>query len=1327
MKKRYVLISILLVLSLGILIDSALFNNDIPEVKNAKSIWDESVPVERQVLSSGNEGIEEVEIIEEYEETEDSGWIKTGDGKVYWENTELYISSDPHTCNSFSCNHNIEVKNKELSDKQVNLAFIFSEKPVSINIKRLETLEKTRDIYETTQDTHVTQNGTEVTNYIQNKIGEETYNVEEYVDRNDAFILTEIDGKWAYLTTDYSISASSQHDLTLSYSMSPKRTQDGYVSNGKWDLYLWEGSYNNPDYSITLDPWFDISYDFRKQITIDNNNATEEIEEYFNVTLTVDTSTLISGGKMLSSCDDLRITYGETSELNRTVSSCNSATSKVAFRVKSDIVGGGSDSNYYMYYGNNTPIGTPPTNPRGIYEFYADFESCTNGQDPADCEEHINTTSGLTIATFGTKVASDSSGSTGGIINFIDGDLDRAIKNQHAYYESYVSSWGGSGANTGVVLRDDIYGSSRDLEWLFDYDDGFGGFDIFVDGFRIGDGSADSTTGSWRPIEAITWNNSAEFYADHSLKSSGSNNTNLGQGFTSIYSGESAVTYIDNIIITGYIEPAPTLTLGIESTAQGLEVQLNSPTNGFTNTTVEGDTPFNYTVLSLNNATAFFINASLYHNESGTFELISSNTSELINATPQVILDELGDGVYLWNIELCGDDLEELCIFNTENFTYTVTTTPIIQNINITPNGSQPYQTDEWNYNLTWFDDGNNFNISILEHNLTGTFVNYTMENITEYAESTNFTLFQNIEPAVGNYTLRIIGNDTVGNTNTTTFSINITAISSDIEITSTQGFSIPDGTNTELECTTGGHVTDTPSLEVDSVIVSNPFSQSFSAGDYNITCSIPNTNFTDSTVTQTLRVNPLSLCTSDETFAFRKVVTNPNNAYHSWDFSSIVNSNQVRDTLGDVYVPNVTEGNQSVTINSSHYIFNVNTSGASLSTYNLEFGNYFANRSYTNTTHNSSQISTVTGQSQINPYINYNILDEITFQELYPPNSTVNLFITCNNGESFIPIEEDDTKFLLAVDTGQNLNKSLLQVKYDADSFYSRQLYPEEADVLTLNKYVVDAFEFALDRIDFVMDDVRHFDARLIIYKSVGGERITITEGFFDASHEFSAFLREDTDYFLLVVDDDGTETDFGRITPQEPTIKTLSDLKLGLSPEAQLLQNNLLINSVRSENKSFIFVEYDDNLAETNYVVVQVYHENGTIFNNETVLADSFDRTYNVTNFENESFRVDVRASHETYGNSDIKVSFNLAQDITQSIGISDLAKFLIALGVLMSLAGWATRDSLIISMILFSISLGLFMATGFIEKDYRLLLTVIFLFIFAYTTHIKRGNEE
>jgi len=123
--------------------------------------------------------------------------------------------------------------------------------------------------------------------------------------------------------------------------------------------------------------WWNISYSYRRQITITNNIAST-LSSGYSVLLTTDTSSLVSSGKMLSNGNDLRIVYWDGTqniELDRVNGTAfNSANAKIWFKTPREISAGGFDSNYFVYYGFSGAL-DPPNNGSNVYVWWDSFST----------------------------------------------------------------------------------------------------------------------------------------------------------------------------------------------------------------------------------------------------------------------------------------------------------------------------------------------------------------------------------------------------------------------------------------------------------------------------------------------------------------------------------------------------------------------------------------------------------------------------------------------------------------------------------------------------------------------------------------------------------------------------------------------------------------------------------------------------------------------------------------------------------------------------------------------------------------------------------------
>jgi len=150
------------------------------------------------------------------------------------------------------------------------------------------------------------------------------------------------------------------------------RVSDTYVNTQSLD-----GSYESFSEGVASAGglnWWNTDYAYRRTVTITNNDASALIANY-SVSVTLDTASLISSGKLMPSGNDLRVVYQQGSgwiELDREVDGIGTSSTQVWFETQAPIPVNGSDSNYYLYYGNPT-AGTPPANESNVYLWFDDF------------------------------------------------------------------------------------------------------------------------------------------------------------------------------------------------------------------------------------------------------------------------------------------------------------------------------------------------------------------------------------------------------------------------------------------------------------------------------------------------------------------------------------------------------------------------------------------------------------------------------------------------------------------------------------------------------------------------------------------------------------------------------------------------------------------------------------------------------------------------------------------------------------------------------------------------------------------------------------------
>ncbi len=142
---------------------------------------------------------------------------------------------------------------------------------------------------------------------------------------------------------------------------------------------------------FTITPRLITTWYYRAPITVTNTSATQSLQVKYTAMLTLDTSALISSGRMLPTCNDLKIGSVQNTdviEIDRVVENCNTANSLVWFALQRPISPSGEDTGYFLYYGEPSP-GLPLANGMNVFLFFEDWEQGTThwtgagGLDPA--------------------------------------------------------------------------------------------------------------------------------------------------------------------------------------------------------------------------------------------------------------------------------------------------------------------------------------------------------------------------------------------------------------------------------------------------------------------------------------------------------------------------------------------------------------------------------------------------------------------------------------------------------------------------------------------------------------------------------------------------------------------------------------------------------------------------------------------------------------------------------------------------------------------------------------------------------------------------------
>ena len=1016
--------------------------------------------------------------------------------------------------------------------------------------------------------------------------------------------------------------------------------------------------------------WWNDSWQYRRPITINNTQNSNSLTDY-QILVTVDTATLISDGKMRSDCGDIRfVDSDDSTKLSYWIESgCNTSSTKIWVKVPS--IPASSTKTIYMYYGN--PSASSESDGEVVFEFFDDFEG-----DAIDTSKWGGNIADFSISNSIISCSESSKWIYTKTFQISDGIVEAKVKidsgargSLHArtnqvdtYYATDVNSYNINYRYPNGDVRARLWSSS---------------------GETILNTASYTHDTEWHIARLILNGSQITFEYE---KLDGSNKYSYSTTDTTYSSGyiglatdgmDSGAVYYDWILVRKYTDPEPTTSVGNEEEG-GVQITIYSPENKtYYTTSIE-------------------VNVSTY-SETGSYTCNISNDGNLIGTANET----------------------------SPNFTTTITNTGGSHNVSvkcITDSGYESNKTVNYyvwmglNISVYYNDTGEpaqNWSLTITNGTATYTAENLSNPTMLEWDEIPYGTI--NVTVDDGSDTLYYFPNTTQVVNNESTYTIlNLTLYLkplNEITLTASSGWNVLEGQSVTISCSVSEG---TPTLKVDNVIVSNPYTFTATVGSHSVVCSIGETdNYRPNEESKTLVVNPLVACTNNLTFAFSATITTSTDIT-SLNFTKFVEMHYVKPDLSDVWVPNASE----VWINTTNgYYLVVNTTG--LSEFKVYFGNYFVNNSYS--THAVQNLKEIESYKQENIYAIYKLLNEVTGQENHPPNATLMAFVSCSYGSNYIFLEGNETQYLIALKDYPI--KTLVRVQYTADSYYSRILYPSRKESYVLNFYLVDAYKYPLDRIDFIMRDTRYYNSRLQIYKEIANQTIIVTEGYFDASHSISLYLMEDCDYYIRTLNSDGTYTEFGIISVVEPTTKELGKTTISLNPQAISLSNYVTMNAWTNDDRSELYVEYSDSLQNTSEVKIAIYFSNGTLFKEVTYYnTSSIDLTYDIGNYTDESFEVKFSIRHSNFGNQTY-VMF-LYPSGFWNLGISSLWYSLFAMGILIMLGGIATRRSVIGGVIVFMLGLVLFEIIGWLSLPLVAIAVIVLLGILAIMIYFKQGGE-
>jgi len=251
-------------------------------------------------------------------------------------------------------------------------------------------------------------------------------------------------------------------------------------SNGKWDLLMKKSSDPMGEWKITLDPWWNSSWNFYKKITIESDYIEDSL---INFPVLVNSTDI----GMIAKCDNgdsVRfISLDNITEFNYEIEKWSFNNFSIWVNI-SEIIPSGSDYTFLMYYGNSGA--SDNQNPTGVWDSHY------------KCVYHMNETSGNIID----STINANTGTQAGFPNY----------SQIGKIGDCIAFNGSTDWFLDILPKEDLPLDSGFLEFwvkpdIVDADEMFFGVEREGDNDRIYFGKSSTVTGDWRYGWGTTWGN----------------------------------------------------------------------------------------------------------------------------------------------------------------------------------------------------------------------------------------------------------------------------------------------------------------------------------------------------------------------------------------------------------------------------------------------------------------------------------------------------------------------------------------------------------------------------------------------------------------------------------------------------------------------------------------------------------------------------------------------------------------------------------------------------------------------------------------------------
>ncbi|MGC9058762.1 MAG: hypothetical protein ACP5IJ_02980, partial [Candidatus Nanoarchaeia archaeon] len=485
------------------------------------------------------------------------------------------------------------------------------------------------------------------------------------------------------------------------------------------------------------------------------------------------------------------------------------------------------------------------------------------------------------------------------------------------------------------------------------------------------------------------------------------------------------------------------------------------------------------------------------------------------------------------------------------------------------------------------------------KHVLGGTLTLYRNGTVVNQT-TTQDSISEIIQLAAGtyNYTLTLDHQNYTANPITRILTIN--KGDSQLTLTASPSWNVIEGTSVTISCSAVSPLVVT--LKKDNVVVSNPYQATLPFGVYQFCCEINDQqNYTPTKVCNFLTVSTTGFgCSKSDIYAFSKIIettTFPINL----NFTNLVNKKYVKKDLSDVWVnTTILSANKNTT--NGYYLVVSNTTP--ITQFEVKFGNYLSNLSYSNGSLASTTIN-VENYTESQYYYVFYLLNEKTGNELLPPSANTSLLLACPSGITRFDVK--DTKIL--VPSIEKLDKIRAIVSYSPSEVYYRD-YFIRSNVEYKYVYLVDANQDQVLQMIFKIQDLTgNFKQGIFkVKRYLGGMLRDISETQLDIEDKAIVYLINGFTY-QIYINKNNQERNLGEVYPDPSNLeKTIVITDLVFTNHTEFKANYSLTFDNETGTITFSYSDPTGNTLGIEFFVYNYSSEELLYYANSTEKTVSF-----------------------------------------------------------------------------------------------------------------------